>query len=126
MAIADLVQYEREFPLKLKRPDTRKEIGVTFMVRHIDCQAATEVGDRGRATAVLGESGGSTAWDRQLETIAACVCGWDWGDQEFEEGKGAPEYSPEAVLRVLRHPSAKWIVVQVVEATGKIGNFTNN
>ena len=123
MAISDIVQYEREFPLELKHPKTGKTIGVTLMVRHVDCEAATAVGER-MAAGILGDDTDKAS--TQIDLYAACISGWDWGGQEFENGKGVLEYSPENARYVMKHPSAKWIVRQVMVAVSKIGNFIGN
>ena len=119
-AIADIVSYEREFPLELVHPSTGKKIGVTFWVKHIDCEAATKV-SRERAAQPL--DNGSP--QKEHEQYVACVSRWDWGDKEFEAGGGVLEFSPEKVSYVLHHPGAKWITAQVRNAVLKIGNFTN-
>jgi hypothetical protein len=122
MGIADIVQYEREFPLELKHPKTGKPIGVTFYVKHIDCGAATAVVERRMMPAVLGES--KSRISSTLEPYAACVSSWDWGKQEFEDGKGVLEMTPENALYVLE--TAHWIGRAVMDASSNIGNFTKD
>lgn len=122
-AIADIVAYEREFPLDLKHPKTGDSLGVRFMVKHIDCEAATKVTKEGNIAAVLGADVDVSA---EFTQYAACISGWDWDGKEFIEGEGVLEYSPENALKVISHPSAKWITAQVRNAVVKIGNFTND
>lgn len=128
--IFDLLNYEREFPLPLKHPVTNKPIGVTFTVKHRDCEAAQAASnaqlEAGFARAASGEKldpkqAAKEATSRGLRILAACVTGWDWGEYDF---KGeALEFSLENVTRVLSE--AHWIHDQVDEGVGKVENFTS-
>lgn len=120
-AISELVAYEREYPLELTHPKTGKKLGITFWVKHIDCAASTRA-----AKVSAAEIMGDAEADHEFRQYAACISRWDWGSNEFEPGKGAPEFSPEEAMRVLHHPDCKWIVAQVRNAVIKIGNFTND
>lgn len=123
MDLGSLVRYEEAVPLEVRHPVTGKPIGATFMVRHIDCDAALAVNDRHEAERrleQLTDKPVKTSSDRSVELAAACVSGWDWGETTFNGDK--PEWSPEAALAVIR--KAKWIAPQVVSVATKIANFT--
>jgi len=121
-AIADLVDYEREHELKLIIQTTGREIGVTFWLMHIDCKAVDGLRERRRAVNILGPDQVSERNER-IEDLAACVSRWDWGDNEFEKGKGAPELNLDNAYDVLSR--SKWIASQVLAAVYKLENFTN-
>lgn len=122
-AISDLVSYEREYPLKLKHPGTGEDLGITFWVRHIDCDDAIRA-TKISAAQIMGDPDAEEP--KENAAYAACITRWDWGENEFLAGKGAPEFSPEMALEVMHHANTKWIVAQVRAAVVKIGNFIND
>lgn len=119
--LAQVVHYERAFPLALKtfpKGEMPKEIGVTIMVRHVDCGAAAEISQAAASASVTGRP-------KQVgegELYAACVAGWE-GDVQID-GEALP-YTPENARRLLCDPRCKWILAQVRAAALDIGNFTD-
>ena len=123
MDLASIVNYERDFPLELIKPDTvgskrPQKLGITLMIRHIDCEAATEVARKRQAASILDDDSGV---DSQVEIYAACISGWK--GEITVEGVGLT-YTPENALKLLSHPNLKWVFAQVRAAALKIGNFT--
>lgn len=121
MDVAGLVAYEQDFPLEIRHPKTGEKIGIRFMVRHIDCEASTQAAQAKRVAKVMGVD----ADDNTVNQYASCVSGWDWGENTFGD-MGVPEFSQENAQKVLTHPSAKWMLRQVMDAVLNIGNFTTN
>lgn len=121
MDIAGLVNYEQEFPLELLHPGTGQPIGITFMVKSIDCAAADAAAQADAAVKVASGDGDDKA---HLNIYAACISGWDWGENEFDGD--VPEYSEANCRKVIKHPSSKWIVRQLQAAVANVGNFTSD
>lgn len=138
MAIADLVNYDQTITVDLKHPGTGESVGVQFEVRSIENEDAQYILRRRRARAMskMASSGKKAASDDDVadilsdmiepdgEILATCVVGWDWGGQEFEDGEGVLEWSPENAEHVMTHQSTRWIRPQVQTAAQNIGNFT--
>lgn len=54
--------------------------------------------------------------------MAACVTGWEWNGEEFLDGEGSPEFTPEEVLRILSaQVEGIDILSQVQNAVGELG-----
>ncbi len=122
IAISEIVSYEKSYRIDILNPKTKKKIGLTFWVKHIDCADSTSV-LRGNSLSqtILAQRPAN----REFDYLAACVTGWDWEGQEFESGKGVLEFSRENVSYVLHHPSASWITAAVLRGASDIANFTN-
>lgn len=122
--VSTLVQYEREYPLQIKHPATGRPLGITFFVRHIDCDAANEMVKRQAAAKVLASEGEDPPGSDHRDIYAACIARWDWGGNSYK-GKVNPELSLEAACMVMRDQQCAWMLRQVMEAVQKIGNFTD-
>src|SRR5690625_1284819 len=126
MAISDLVQYEATFDLDLKHPINGEDLGIVFHVRSAECDAAKKVLRVTLNKQLAAQKKGKNlsiqeGEEYELKRVSACMAGWDWGDQEFIKGEGAPEFTPENVDAVLK---VEWIYKQVSEAISDIANFT--
>lgn len=123
IALGEVVHYERDFPLDLVRPDTvgtKKpvKVGITLMVRHVDCKASRDVTSARRASAILGEEQDLD----ESDMYAACITGWK-GEFSIEKDGPAVEYSPENARELLANPRTSWVFAQVRNATLRIENF---
>ena len=138
MAIVDLVDYDQTVTVDLKNPRTGEPVSVTFEVRSIDNEDAQSIMRKRRAKAMSGmaQKGRDKPSDDDIaallidmiepdgEILATCVTGWNWSDQEFEDGKGVLEWSPENARHVLTHPSTRWMRPQVQAAAQGIDVFS--
>lgn len=59
--------------------------------------------------------------ENNTKVLAACVTGWDWGDEEFREGEGAPEFSYENVIDIIESPEGEYITGQLASAVAELG-----
>ena len=127
MAIANIVQYETTFKMELLDPLTDKGLGIIFDIRSSeseDCKTVirkhldklTQLRQKNKpVTAELIER-------QELEKVASFVAGWDWGDEEVYEGKGAPEFKLDNVIDIL--DKLGWVYSQVSQAAVGLSNFT--
>ena len=138
MAIVDLVDYDQTVTVDLKNPRTGDLINVSFEVRSIDNEDAQAIIRKRRAKAMSGmaQKGKDKPSDDDIaallidmiepdgEILATCVTGWNWNGQEFEDGKGVLEWSPDNARYVLTHPSTRWMRPQVQAAAQGIDVFS--
>lgn len=119
--LLSIVTYERAHPVALVHPKTKKPIGVTFKVTHIDSAAPSRVAADAEATeAITGKRSGKT----QLRMIAACIQSWEWGDYTFGDDKKAPELTLDKAVEVL--DKAPWIINQISAEVYNLSNFTDS
>jgi hypothetical protein len=132
--ISSLVKYEQSFALKIVHPHTRKDTGMVFQIRHRDCDAAQAVVER-HMMADMEEAANGTrpgpselacrAPKRAVERLAACVDGWDWG----EDPDGKPNtyngenlsYTKENAVMVLSE--THWLHDAVLAGVNNLENF---
>ena len=113
-ALVDIVSYEKEVELKILTPKG-EPTGITFW--HTSMQAA-------RPSAYIAseesqdEPKGSRRW------WAHAITRWEWGEVEYEAGKGAPELSIETATEILSDPRLKWVWEQLHASASALGNFT--
>lgn len=125
MDIAGIYNYEQLFPLKLIRPDTEEDLGITFQIRsassleakkvirkHVD--DVTERQQRGKLVK------GETRLRQELEKAASWIASWDWGEHTY--GGEKPEFSFKKAVEIL--DKEDWIYAQVSEAANNLANFT--
>ena len=138
MAIVDLVDYDQTVTVDLKNQRTGDLVNVSFEVRSIDNEDAQAIMRKRRAKAMSGmaQKGKDKPSDDDIaallidmiepdgEILATCVTGWNWNGQEFEDGKGVLEWSPENARHVLTHPLARWMLPQVQVAAQRIDVFS--
>ena len=138
MAIVDLVDYDQTVTVDLKNPRTGDPVNVSLEVRSIDNEDAQAIMRKRRAKAMSGmaQKGKDKPSDDDIaallidmiepdgEILATCVTGWNWNGQEFEDGKGVLEWSPENARYVLTHPSTRWMRPQVQAAAQGIDVFS--
>lgn len=136
MAISKLnpqVDYEVTSVNELKSPDG-DPLGILFEVRSDLCKAAKKAVKRQSAAAVSlamaqqkGESDEAVErWlDKQegiqLDRLIACIVSIDWGDEEWEEGGGPLDFTPENIALMLKE---EWIAIQVAEWIKAATDFT--
>ncbi len=137
MAIVDLVDYDQTVTVDLKNPRTGELVNVSFDIRSIDNADAQAIMRNRRAKAMSGmvSKGKAKPGDDDIaallidmiepdgEILATCVTGWNWNGQEFEDGKGVLEWSPDNARYVLTHPSTRWMRPQVQAAAQGIDVF---
>ncbi|TPW26036.1 hypothetical protein [Pararhizobium mangrovi] len=125
MDVSNLVNYEHHYPLELVHPVTEEKIGITVQIRSVESDEAKRVlrkqldklyERRQRGKMIKG----SAEIDREVEKVAACIAGWDWGDNTWHGEK--PEFSTEKATEIPH--SEGWIFGQVNEAANDISNFT--
>lgn len=137
MAIVNLVDYDQSVTLELKDPRTDTPIGVRFEVRSIENDDAQNIlrKRRGKAISKMVMSGKAKPSEDDAapilmdmvepdgEVLATCVVGWNWGGQEFEDGGGVLEFTPENARYVLTHPKMRWMRSQVLAAAQSVDVF---
>jgi hypothetical protein len=138
MAISKLINLDQTVTVDLKFKG--EPIGVSFEVRSIEnpdaqmivrkrrSKAMTKMAMSGKKDVAIEDEAMadlvSDMIDPSADVLATCVVSWDWGNEEFEEGEGAPEFSHENVVRVLSHPASFWIRPQIQQAAQNIEGFT--
>lgn len=126
MAISEIVNYDEGFTLELKDP-RGNDIGVLFKVRSSECDEAKAVirrmlNKRAAAQAKNKPYSVEEAERDEIERVAACIVDWEWGEQEYIRGEGAPEFTKKNVVEILTKEG--WIFSQVHEFISDIENFT--
>lgn len=130
MDLSTVVNTEALFTLELKHPVTEKPFGVTFDIRSASSPEAKAVQRKNLDKRLEREQRrkmvkADQAISAEIEQLAACVAGWDWGVDENGDantwGGEEMEYSLKNVCKVLE---TDWIFAQVYEAANTIGNFT--
>lgn len=132
--LAELVTYEKEYPIEIVNHVTREPLGITINVVSKDSKRVTNAlrdwqAAKWDADAKANKTEDS-AKDRLeyieahgVETLVACISSWDWGDNEFDHIKGAGAASDEDKRYLVGHANAGWMIVQIAEAVHKIENF---
>lgn len=122
MDLANIIRYETPVALDLIDPTTREKVGVTFYVKHVDCEAATEAKGRQEDSALLAALSDkpTPAGDSNKQILAACIDSWDWGEHTFQ-GE-VPVLSMEKAVEVFK--AAPWIQAAVLKKVTVIANFT--
>lgn len=124
MDLSTVVNTEALFTLELKHPATEQPFGVTFEIRSVSSPEAKAVQRKNLDKRLERQQRGKLvksdqAINAEIEHLAACVAGWEWGEHTF--GGEVLEYSFKNVCKVLE---TDWIFSQVHEAANTIGNFT--
>ncbi len=126
MDLSAVVNTEALYTLELKHPATEEPFGVMFDIRSASSPEAKAVQRKildkrlerqQRAKLIKADQ----AINAEIEQLAACVAGWEWGEHTF--GGETLEYSLKNVCKVLE---TDWIFAQVHEAANTIGNFTQS
>jgi len=135
--IANLVQYEAEFPIRLKPPGSKTPINVTFWLRSMKSKPVQEierkhqnamamaqfVARQGDADVDAGTIAAAAA-NLEIEKLCACLTRWEWNGMEFGDLGVDPECTDANKRAVLNHPNSVWIIEQIYEGAGRIANFT--
>lgn len=126
MAISEIVNYDEGFELELKDP-RGNSIGVFLKVRSSECDEAKAVVRRmlNKRAAAQAKNKPYTVEEAErdeIERISACIVDWEWGDNEYIRGEGAPEFNKKNVNEILTKEG--WIFSQVHDFVGDIENFT--
>jgi hypothetical protein len=136
MAISKLARVDNSRDYELHDPnDASKKLGVVFQIRSINNPDAKRVMKLETGKLAMKTRGAndqidqdalvglivSQSFDPSPEALATCITGWNWGDEEFEDGGGALEFTPANVARVL---ALDWIADQVRDEAYQVANFT--
>lgn len=131
MDILDLVEYEREHPIKLKHPVNGADLGVVINIVSMESNSASKAVRSERQKFVEKRIAGDTV-DASEESDAidmamycAVVKSWDWGGKSPGGGLDVdPECNSANKLKLFSHPNSKWIKGQIAEGCTRIENFT--
>lgn len=125
--ISGIVNYENLYELEILHPVTEKPVGIKMMIRSAESREAKEIlrkhADENIARRVKGKMlKGVTLEKQELEKAASYIASWDWGDNTWQGS--VPELTMKTAVRIL--DAEGWIYSQVVEAAGKVENFSTN
>lgn len=120
MDFATAVDYEREYPLPIRGPKGQKT-EVTVWVYHTDSPIVQKRRDDARAANILKVDEETSAMDAGRMDIAFRIARWEWGGDTYNGDE--PEYSQEKAFEIVS--ALPWFAEQVLDASAKLGNFTN-
>lgn len=127
MSISNLVKYDEAFKYELTHPASGDGLGIIFsLVSSASDQAKAVLRKHIKANHMLQRKGKTIDVDegeaQVIERLSASIVAWEWGENEFREGKGAPEFNKDNVADVL---AVDWIFDQINRQVNDIQNFTN-
>lgn len=133
--LAELVNYEKEYPVEIVNHVTREPLGITINVVSKDSKRVTNALRDWQLNQIEDDAANDRSEEKSLrekldaleahgvETLVACISSWDWGDNEFDHIKGAGPASEEDKRYLVGHANAGWLIVQIAEAIHNIENF---
>lgn len=134
MDIANLVNYEQEYPVELKFGG--KPVGITIWVVSFDSERVVKaVRDVAAERWVDVQAAGSDhmtpqqnlEFNRAAERaqLVSAISKWDFGGNSFGDLGKDPECNEENRKYLIGHQNARWIREQLVDKGTAIENFTN-
>ena len=127
MSIFNIVKYDEAIKYELVHPASGDGLGIIFsLVSSASDQAKAIYRKQIKLNYALQRKGKTIDIDEGeaqiIERLSASIVGWDWADQEFREGEGAPEFNKSNIADVL---TVDWIFDQISKQVNDIQNFTN-
>lgn len=128
--ISKLFEYDKPFPVELKRRDNGASLGITFNMVSVEAERVVNAlrrvdAERWKSEVVGSEFDVAAHIEKQeVERLVAAIDSWDWGGNEFGSLGADPECNEANKRYVITHPNAKWIRDQLSVGCILVENFT--
>ena len=134
MDIANLVTYDKTFPVKLIHPATGEETGIVINIVSFDSERvvkAVKAVEAERWRVMFDNDDKKLSPDQVLdfmdkterEQVIAAIDSWDFGGSSFGDLGVDPECNDANKRHVVEHPNARWIRNQISARGADLTNF---
>lgn len=128
--IAALVQYDKTYPVVIRRLDNGEPVGITINVVSMDSKRVVDA-----LRAVEAEKFASQARGAEVDIVAhvaamerarliASIDSWDFGGNTFGDLAADAPCNDANKAYLVDHPNAKWVRDQIAMGCANIANFT--